>query len=223
MHNYARDVREYPVQSILFKKLMRSEPAGRTRNLTPEELEAFLQFLPVRGQEIVIFGASTGARKAQILGLTWDRVDIEHRTARITLKHKRDYMQHTIDLNGTAMKVIRRRLAARDGDAPPVPSDGRSLRARPLGSLVFDVTNFEHEWKAAVAASGIKDFRFHDLRHTFATWMARNSPLVVVQRSLGHSSIVTTNRYSHVQRDDLRAAAHALPDLDLSGAPKATQ
>lgn len=197
MHHHARDIREYPVKPIKFNALMRQEPAGRTRHLSPEELAKILEQLPESAQEIVLFGVSTGARKAQVLGLEWDRVDLAHKTATIFLKSRRQYVRHLVDLNPTAMKVIQRRV--RHG------TEG----------LVFDTRNFRKLWEAALKRAGIEDFRFHDLRHTFASLAARRTSLAVVQKLLGHSSITTTNRYAHVQREDLRAAVYQLPEMRL--------
>jgi len=66
---------------------------------------------------------------------------------------------------------------------------------------------FNAEFRDALTAAGIVDFRFHDLRHTFATRMLRQTGNIkLVSRLLGHSSIETTARYAHVLVDDMRAA-----------------
>ena len=79
---------------------------------------------------------------------------------------------------------------------------------------VFDGTNLRREFAAATAAVGIKDFHFHDLRHTHATWMGqRGAGLHVVMKSLGHSQIETTMKYLHVLREDVKEAQAKLPPL----------
>lgn len=197
MHNYAAKVRGYPVKPIEWAQLMRQEPAGRTRHLSLDEIKRLLSKLPERAQEIVLFGLTTGVRKDQILKLAWDRIDLEHGTASIWLKSRKAYVTHTIDLNPSAMAIIERR------------------RAHGTTGLVFDTRNFRKTWEAALVEAEIPDFRFHDLRHTFATHLARHASLAIVQRFLGHSNITTTMRYSHVQRDDMRAAVNGLPEMTL--------
>jgi integrase len=66
------------------------------------------------------------------------------------------------------------------------------------------------QWGDACEAAGVGDARLHDLRHTFASWLVQDGvPLQEVQRLLGHASIVTTQRYSHLgtsQHDRVLAA-----------------
>src|SRR5207248_4693715 len=71
--------------------------------------------------------------------------------------------------------------------------------------------SFRTAWETAVAASGIGGFRFHDLRHTFASWLVqRGRTLKEVQEILGHQTITMTMRYSHLAPDHLRAAVAVL-------------
>lgn len=69
------------------------------------------------------------------------------------------------------------------------------------------LTTVKKGWKAILAAAAIQGFRIHDLRHTFASRVKRGgADLYTVQRLLGHSSPIMTQRYAHLQPDDLRAA-----------------
>ena len=63
--------------------------------------------------------------------------------------------------------------------------------------------------RRAIAATGIEDFHFHDMRHTAATRVLRKSNLRVAQRLLGHADIQTTTKYAHALDDDIRAALEA--------------
>ena len=70
---------------------------------------------------------------------------------------------------------------------------------------------FRSAWEAALAMAGLEDFRFHDLRHTFASWLVqRGRTLKEVQEALGHQTITMTMRYSHLAPDHLRAAVAVL-------------
>lgn len=197
MHTHARDIRGYPVNTILFSKLMKAELKGRVRHLSVEQLRALVAEMPLESKEIVLFAAATGARKAQILGLTWDRVNLKEHTVRIFLKSEVDGLEHLIHINSSAMKILLRRKKVAKG------------------ALVFDSTNFRRHWYAGLKKAGIDDFRFHDLRHTFATEALRHSSLAVVGKLLGHQSPTTTSRYAHLLAADLKAAVDRLPPLPV--------
>ena len=82
------------------------------------------------------------------------------------------------------------------------------------------VSPFEYDWKkafnGAVKRAGICDFHFHDLRHTYATYLAKKHPLNLVRELLRHADIKTTMRYSHVTPDDKQAAVE---NLDTNWTP----
>src|SRR5439155_25713377 len=70
---------------------------------------------------------------------------------------------------------------------------------------------FRSAWEGALSVAGIEGFRFHDLRHTFASWpVQRGRTLKEVQEALGHQTITMTMRYSHLAPDHLRAAVAVL-------------
>lgn len=205
MHNVAGDIREYPVTKIRWAALMRDEPEGRTRHLKPDEIKTLLAVLPMHLKEIVVFAILTGARRSQIVTLTWDRVDLAHGTAVVFKKSRKKDVQHTIELNEGAVEILNQRLVVYGApDIYPKTHD-----------RCFDDTNFQHGWEKAVRESGLKDLRFHDLRHTFASFLARKSSLAVVRQQLGHSDLRMTLRYAHVQQEDVKAGVRALPIIDI--------
>jgi integrase len=68
---------------------------------------------------------------------------------------------------------------------------------------VFDVTNFRKRWDAAVKAAELEDFRFHDLRHTFASWARMNgADLADIKEALHHSTLNMSLRYAHIKPDE---------------------
>ena len=77
-----------------------------------------------------------------------------------------------------------------------------------------DVTDSDlrKQWDRARLLSGLEHVRFHDLRHTFASWLAADSsiPLTVIRDILGHSSLAVTSRYSHLRTDALDAVQQSL-------------
>lgn len=75
----------------------------------------------------------------------------------------------------------------------------------------LDWTNFRKEFRAACKAANVKDLRPHDLRRTGPSWMMKKGvPLPVLQKILGHASIMTTMRYLNVNQDDTRKALETL-------------
>ena len=83
--------------------------------------------------------------------------------------------------------------------------------------LVFESDNFDHyrsAWEAAVKRARLEDFRFHDLRHTFASWsVQRGASVQEVKELLGHASLAMTMRYAHLSPEHLRRAVARLDDL----------
>lgn len=199
MHRYAGEIKDYRVQPIRWRAVKQVEPAGRTRHLTGDDLQMLLRALPSHIAEIAGFAAMTGIRRSQITRLTWDRVNIEDSTCQVWNKSRKEWVPLYIELNRAAMKIIKRRLDARSAEH----------------GLVFNATNFDHIWQKTVKALNLKNFRFHDLRHGFATEATRKYGIAVTQKLLGHSTIRMTERYSHVLREDKRAAVESIPQVEL--------
>jgi integrase len=195
MHNVAGKIRLYPVQQIYWSQLLRDEPEGRTRHLSMDEIKALLSALPEHLREIVAFAILTGARRSQIVTLAWDRVDLDAGTATVFKKHRKQNLPHVIVLHSAAVDILRHR------------------RERTSGPLCFDATNFQHGFEKAVREAGLKDVRFHDLRHTAATMWAKKNSLQIVRQQLGHADMRMTLRYTHVQQEDVRAGIESMPAI----------
>lgn len=198
MHNVAAKKRLYPVAMIDWSQVIRTEPEPKQHKLTPNDVADILRLLPVHAAEIVIFAVATGIRRSQVLGLDWSRVNREDGSVSVYRKHRRASALHTVYLSPDALAVIERRALVRT--------------AGPL----FDAVNFRKLWERAVRESGRTGVRFHDLRHAYATWMARRHSLLTVQRQLGHASMSTTLRYAGAQEADVRAAVAATPSIGLT-------
>jgi integrase len=192
----ARDEWDVPVSNIVFKVHKRKEPKERVRHCTVAQAKAILEALPERGQLVVGFALATGCRKDEIATLEWPRVNYETMQAEVFTK---DGGTRFVDLNAAALNVLARCTR-------PKPDDPCQL--------VFDTTNLRKDWEAAVVAAGLTDFRFHDLRHTAATWVGRaGADITSVMRMLGHSRVETTMKYRHVLREDVKRDVARLPTL----------
>lgn len=169
------------------------EPKGRVRWLTPAEAQRLCEELPEHVRLAVEWSLYTGTRKSETFGLRWEDVDMQRGTATVQGKTGR----RSVWLSAEARAVI--------------------SRATHSGPLVFDRTNNRKLFAAGVASCGLENFHWHDLRHTHATWMRQaGAPLEIVARSLGHSTIQVTQRYAHVDDQEVKDALRKLPSLDAS-------
>lgn len=136
-------------------------------------------------------------RKGELLGLTWDCVDMTH--GFIRLKQTKNGKARALPFNETLWGLfsgLRTRL-----DVPWVFHDA-------AGNRWEDV---RHGFDRTCEAAGLTDFHFHDLRHTFASWLImRGVPLATVSNLLGHTSPTMTLRYAHLSPKHLTSAVRAL-------------
>ena len=187
---------------------MLPEPVGRTRELRSDEEGRFLQHLREDMHPLVKFCIMCGPRLMSAARLTWAQVDFENREIAFRTKSKKPGGEnHTVPIT-SAMLVL---LAEQRGNHPIYVFTyvcKRSRGQRRKGERYpFSAGGWRKDWKRALEAAGIEDFRFHDTRHTAATRTLRGSGnLKVVQEMLGHSDIAMTARYAHATTADVRAA-----------------
>src|SRR5262245_59856671 len=164
------------------------EPQGRIRWLEPDEEAPLLAACRTsRNKQLaamVTVAMETGLRRGELLGLTWDRVDMS-----------RGVIRFEMTKSGRRREVPMRRVVYNVLAALPTPHESRVWAK---GSMR---TAFEN----AVAEAGINDFHFHDLRHHFASWyVMRGGALPALQQILGHATLAMTMRYSHLSPKHLR-------------------
>ena len=178
---------------------MNPQPEGRLRYLSDDEATRLLAECRRAGEHanptwrspelytIVVVALNTGMRLAEVLGLEWQRVDFARGV--IWLEKTKTDRRREISLSRDAYNV----LAAR--------------RAAQRVGRVFTTRSIRTAFHGACERAGVKDFHFHDLRHTFASWLTMaGRPLKEVQELLGHSSITMTERYAHLAPERLRDA-----------------
>ncbi|MEM4721767.1 MAG: tyrosine-type recombinase/integrase [Candidatus Methanomethylicaceae archaeon] len=190
-------VRENPVVRVSMEK----EDNKRDRWLTYEEEEKVLSACPSWLRELVVFSLNTGFRLSEVLNLTWEGVDLFRRT--ITVFKTKNKENRTIPMSATVFEMLKEKAKV------------RSVRT----SLVFYneshspylKTSVDHAFKKVLNRVGIKNFRFHDLRHTFATRLIQAGvDFYKVQKLLGHKSPQMTMRYAHHYPETLRDAIEIL-------------
>ena len=173
------------------RRLMLREGGPRQRFLSVEELRRLLLVayaIDVRLWGVVQLAVLTGLRQGELLRLRVGDLDLARRSL-VVLVSKTD-RPRAVHLPGPALSVAQVLVGDRPAGAPLLAlEDGSPWRP---GQLV-------HAWKRARAAAGLGGFRFHDLRHTAASWLAQNgASLVEVGAVLGHRSPAVTARYAHL-------------------------
>lgn len=180
----------------------------RVRFLTQAQAKTLLDKLPVHQREVVLFALFTGLRQRNILDLTWDRVDLDRRIATIEGDRTKNGQSLGVPLNEVAMGVLSRQLGKHQ-------SHVFTYRGRPLRNAN------NRAWRNALRECGIGDFRWHDLRHTWATWLRQNDvPTWVLQELGGWKSETMVRRYAHLSVAHLQPFADRLNFGD-SAAPSA--
>jgi len=174
-----------------------TEPRGRVRFLSDDERERLLQACRDSDQPylypIVVLALSTGMRNMEIRGLTWDRVDLKAR--RILLEETKNGDRRVIPLAGHALEVLNEHAKVRRLDTellfPGRKPANPEKPSRPI--------ELRKQWLVALEASGIEDFRFHDLRHSAASYLAMNgASMGEIADVLGHRTLNMVKRYAHL-------------------------
>lgn len=172
------------------------------RWLTAQEEDRLLAAASPWLREIIRFALHTGMRQGEILNLQWQEVDFGRST--LIVMQSKNGTRRSLPLNTTVYDLLAVKQAATGAPRGPVfrTPRGQHLQVRFLVREFCDARD----------RAGIPDFRFHDLRHTFATRLVqRGVDLYKVQRLLGHKTGTMTQRYAHHSPESLR---HGVTVLD---------
>ncbi len=179
------------------------EPKRRVRWLTREEADRLVSYLPEHMAEMVRFSLVTGLRQRNVADLQWPQVDLKRRIAWIHADQAKARKAIAVPLNAEAMAVLHR-LEGRH------PTNMFSYRGRPIRQVNTKA------WKKALKRAGIENFRWHDLRHTWASWHVQaGTPLAVLQELGGWESELMVRRYAHL------SAEHLAPYAEKISRPRA--
>lgn len=176
------------------------EDRRRVRYLSEEEETGLLDACTPQLRRVVLFALHTGMRRGEILGLRWQDVDFKGKVAVITAERTKGKRNRFIPLNTVAMEVLREL---------PHSLDRSELVFRNSKGKAWE--RLRKHWEMAVADAGLEDFRFHDLRHTYASRLVMSGvDLAVVRDLLGHRDFATTLRYAHLAPSRLQEAVQLL-------------
>jgi len=167
----------------------------RIRWLTHEEAGRLLSRLPAHLADMARFTLAAGPRETNVTGLEWSQVDLVRRVAWIHADQSKTKKAYAVPLNAEAVAVIRRQIGKH-------PVRVFTYRGQPVKRCN------NHGWRTALRKADIKDFRWHDLRHTWASWHVQSgTPLHVLQELGGWSSLAMVQCYAHLSARHL--AEHA--------------
>ena len=150
---------------------------------------------------LVLLALHTGLRRGELFGLRWRDVDLVRALVTVRGAGAKSGRTRHIPLNTTAAATLKTwRVPQFEADAMVFPNvDGERL------------DDIKTAWRALVKAAKVKDFRFHDLRHTFASKLVQAGvDLNTVRELLGHGDIKMTLRYSHLAPENKAAAVAKL-------------
>lgn len=151
---------------------------------------------------MVMLALNTGMRKGEILALAWDCVDFETGLITVRASIAKNGRVRRIPMNAVSVTCLRRWQESPIGTKSGLVFPGKE--GKPL-------TDIKKSWGSLLDAADIKDFRFHDMRHHFASKLVMSGvSLIAVQKLLGHASIETTMRYAHLGPNQLVDAVNRL-------------
>lgn len=193
------------------------EPPGRVRFLAPDEerrlleaLDAKLGTLEDELRPVVLAALLSGMRRSELVGLRWSAVDLGRRT--LTLTRTKSNRVRRVPVNDALAALLETLPGPRTPDAYAFPL---ALSERREGMRSTDEERrgdrVGRAFAELAADAKVSDFRFHDLRHDFATRVRRaGHGLDVVQKLLGHSTLAMASRYAHLEDPALHAAVAAI-------------
>ncbi|HEX2826049.1 MAG TPA: site-specific integrase [Burkholderiales bacterium] len=168
-----------------------AEHPGVVRFLSEDERDRLLRATASHGapwlRPLVMLALATGARRGELLGLRWADVDLER--GMVTFHITKNRERRSVPVAGSALTVLRTWADARRAD------DDRVFPG-PLPTLPL---NIENAWRDALATADVRDFRFHDLRHSAASYLAMSGATAPeIAAVLGHKTLAMVKRYAHL-------------------------
>ncbi len=208
--NYGEKMQLYKLEINPTDYIKTFPEVRRDRYLSADETDRLYKVLeqrPSHQRDIVMLALYTAARKGNILAAEWKEIDFVQRIWKIPATKSKNRKPLVLPLTDDAVRLLDLRKNE-VGDSPWVfPSLGDNYVWGSTISRSGHIQNFDSAWREIKKLSGLEDFHFHDLRHSVASWLGSSGVnAFTIMQVLGHSSIVTTNRYTHLNQDVGRAA-----------------
>ena len=163
----------------------------RIRWITQEQADRLIAALPQHLAAMTRFSLETGLRRANVTGLQWSQLDLVRRTAWIHPDQAKARRAIAVPLSAAAVIVIREQLGKH-------PTHVFSFQGSPI------IQTSTKAWYKGLAKAGIENFRWHDLRHTWASWHVQaGTPLHVLQELGGWECVEMVRKYAHLSSEHL--------------------
>lgn len=174
-------------------------PKNRVRWLEPREAKRLIDECSEPLKSVVTFALATGLRRSNIINLEWSQIDMPRKVAWIPPDQTKSGKALGVALNDTACRVLRGQI----GNHTKYVFVHTKAKNRSDGSMTPVVRKIRVDgntaFRTALKRAGIENFRFHDLRHTWASWLIQAGvPLSVLQEMGGWESIEMVRRYAHL-------------------------
>jgi integrase len=188
------------------------------RFLSIEELEALLRAIPDdtlgrMDRALYLTAAMTGLRQGELVALRWQDVDWSAGVVRVRRSFSRGQLGTPKSRRSSRAVPLADRVAAeleRLFQRSPFQGDADLVFANPQTGAPYDASRLRKRFKRAIVIAGIRDVRFHDLRHTFGTRMAASgAPLRALMEWMGHRDLATTLVYADYAPDPAQGASFA--------------
>ena len=177
---------------------MRKEENRRIRWINYKEVERLLKELPQHLRDMASFTLATGLRESNVTGLMWADVNLVKRHALIHPEQSKTKKAIPVPLNQDALDILSRQKGK------------HSIFVFTYNRQPVTRCN-NHAWRKALIRADIKDFRWHDLRHTWASWHVQNgTSLQELQQLGGWSSFEMVLRYAHLSSEHLQRASERI-------------
>jgi integrase len=194
--NWGRAAGLVPQEKAWPTRLFLTEPRERVRFLSDAELAGVLEAAEKAGpwmHAAVVVSIATGVRMGELLRLEWRDLDLDRGT--LTVHLSKTGKRRLVHLNAPAVAALKnlRRVGVVGPKWAFLKEEGKHAGEQ------ADKMYLSYRWHTVRAAAGLKDFRWHDLRHTTASFLAQNgASLVEIGGVLGHSSPSITAKYAHL-------------------------
>lgn len=183
---------------------VRQKKEIRVRWLTKEEATTLIQCMPDVMKPVVMFALATGLRRSNILNLEWTQIDLQRKVAWIHPEDTKGGKAIGVALNETACRVLRMQIGKHQQYVFVHTEAWHRADGSPTEKVRKMRVDDNTAWNTGLRRAGITNFRFHDLRHTWASWLVQAGvPLTALQEMGGWESIEMVQRYAHLAPNHL--------------------
>lgn len=187
---------------------------GRIRWLTEEESKRLFAEIAPHFFPVVVFAITTGLRRSNVTNLEWSQVDLEKKMAWMHPDETKAGNAIGVPLNETACQILAKQQGKHKRwvfvhTTPAYRNDGTKTAAvRKMR------TDSNKAWRGALKRAGISNFRFHDLRHTWASWLVQSGvSLLALKEMGGWETLEMVQRYAHLSAGHLSEHASKIDTI----------